>query len=277
MGEALVALVSLAAMEIVLGIDNVVFIAILAARLPEDRQQTARTVGLSIALITRILLLFSLSFILGLTKLVITLPEIPLLSAEARALSWRDIILAVGGLFLIAKSTVEIHNKLEEPAGHVEQLSAAKTSFAGVVTQIVMLDLVFSLDSIFTAIGMVKKDPVIPGFGELNRIWIMVAAVMIAIGVMIVSAKAVSEFIAKRPTLKILALSFLILIGVLLVAEGFDQHINKGYVYFAMAFALAVEMLNLRIRGTELRPLNNDRIPSSDRPAGQTTSQLASR
>ena len=259
--EAVIALTTLTAMEIVLGIDNIVFIAIVAAKLPPAQQKTARKVGLSIALITRVLLLLSLNFILGLTTPVFTIPEIPMLSEEARAVSWRDLILIVGGLFLIGKSTIEIHDKLEVSDPADKGKGRATGSFGSVVFQIVMLDLVFSLDSIFTAIGMVTKNPVIPGYGELNRIWIMVAAVMIAIGVMLAFAGTVSDFVAKRPTLKILALSFLILIGVLLVAEGFDQHMNKGYVYFAMAFSLVVEMVNLRVRKNELMRLHNDRLP----------------
>jgi predicted tellurium resistance membrane protein TerC len=262
MFEVVVALVTLTAMEVVLGIDNIIFIAIVAGRLPKARQGSARRIGLSLAFLTRVLLLLSLNFILGLTAPVLTLPELPMLHEQgARDLSWRDLILIGGGLFLIAKSTWEIHEKLERPEESEVVAGAATNAFAKVIAQIVLLDLVFSLDSIFTAIGMVNTNPTVPGYGEVNRIWIMVAAVLISIGVMMAFAGAVSDFVSQHPTLKVLALSFLILIGVLLVAEGFDQHINKGYVYFAMAFSVAVEMLNLRLRRHESVRLHNDRLP----------------
>lgn len=261
--EIAVALVALTAMEIVLGIDNVVFIAILAGRLPKDQQAKARTVGLSVALVMRILLLLGLKVILGLTNPIFHLSDLlpeswfdPAVLPEngphsegshhtwvaINAVSWRDIILLVGGLFLIGKSVVEIHHKIE---GHESDRKVAVAGFWGVIVQIAILDIVFSLDSVITAIGMVKPE----------MLWVMIVAIIVAVGVMLVFSGAVSRFIEKHPTLKMLALSFLILIGVLLVAEGIGTHINKGYVYFAMAFSLIVEMLNLRLRGKTAAPL----------------------
>lgn len=224
--EAIVPLLTLCALELVLGIDNIVFISILAAKLPTHQQQKARTTGLALAVLTRILLLLSLSWVIGLTA--------PLFNFLGQEISGRDLILLVGGLFLIAKSTHEIHQKLEAST----ELSEVKTSvkFAGVILQILLLDLVFSLDSVITAVGMV------------DEISIMVAAVLISTAVMIFSAKTISEFVDRHPTVKMLALSFLLLIGVTLLAEGFEQHISKGYIYFAMAFSLFVEVLNLRMR-----------------------------
>ena len=260
--DLVIALVALTAMEIVLGIDNIVFIAILAGRLPETQRAKARTLGLAAALITRILLLLSLKWILGLTAAIFYLsdflpdawfsPEIlPGANAEAaahgpehphmeiNAVSWRDLILLGGGLFLIGKSVLEIHPKIE---GHEQERQAKAASFTGVIIQIAILDIVFSLDSVITAVGMVNPE-------QKGALAVMITAIVISIGVMLVSAGKVSAFIDKHPTLKILALSFLILIGVLLVAEGIGTHMNKGYIYFAMAFSLIVEMINLKIRG----------------------------
>ncbi|HTK77528.1 MAG TPA: TerC family protein [Gemmataceae bacterium] len=248
MVEAIVALVTLTAMEIVLGIDNIIFIAIVAGRLPPDQQPRARRLGLAAALITRLLLLATLSYILKLNDPLFTLPDLPLFhELEARAVSIRDLILIGGGLFLIAKSTVEIHERLggEEP-DHGEP--PPPSSFASVIIQIAVLDIIFSLDSVITAVGMVNDDIRLENGFVIGKLWIMSAAVVVAVGVMLLFAGAVSDFVARHPTLKILALSFLILIGVLLVAEGLGQHINKGYIYFAMAFSVAVEMLNLRLR-----------------------------
>jgi predicted tellurium resistance membrane protein TerC len=255
--EIVFALVALTAMEIVLGIDNVVFIAILAGRLPKEQQAKARNIGLGAALVMRLLLLAALKVILGATEPIFHLSDflpqawfspnvLPGAEVElpegahhtgvaVNAVSWRDIILLVGGLFLIGKSVLEIHHKIE---GHEAERKAAAASFAGVIVQIALLDIVFSLDSVITAIGMVAPD----------KLWIMVVAIIISIGVMLVFAGKISTYIEQHPTLKILALSFLILIGVLLVAEGIGTHFNKGYIYFAMAFALAVEVLNMRIR-----------------------------
>jgi predicted tellurium resistance membrane protein TerC len=246
--EAIIALVTLTAMEIVLGIDNVIFIAIVAGRLPPQQQPRARRLGLAAALITRLLLLASLSYILQLDQPLFTLPDLPLFhELEARAVSIRDLILIGGGLFLIAKSTVEIHERLgsEEPnAGQ----APASSSFTSIIVQIAVLDIIFSLDSVITAVGMVNADITLENNFVIKKLWIMSAAVVVAVGVMLFFANAVSDFVARHPTLKILALSFLILIGVMLVAEGLGQHMNKGYIYFAMAFSVAVEMLNLRIR-----------------------------
>ncbi|MGH7596617.1 MAG: TerC family protein [bacterium] len=231
--QSWVALVTLTVLEIVLGVDNVIFIAILAGKLPEAQQKRARTIGLALAMITRILLLFSLFWIIRLTA--------PLFTVFGEEISGRDIILLLGGLFLIAKSTHEIHDKLEGETGHASARVAA--SFASVIVQIVLLDIVFSLDSVITAVGMVDK------------IAIMIVAVIIAVGFMMVFAGAISDFVHRHPTVKMLALSFLLLIGVSLIAEGLDQHIPKGYIYFAMAFSVFVEMLNLRMRKRDTAPV----------------------
>jgi len=223
--EIWVALVTLTSLEVVLGIDNIIFISILAGKLPAEQQKRARTTGLAVAMLSRIALLFSLASVMRLTA--------PWFTILGREISGRDLILIVGGLFLIAKSTHEIHEKVE---GHGEHgVTRAAASFASVIIQILILDLVFSLDSVITAIGMA------------DEIAVMVAAVMIAVGFMMVFAGSVSEFVHRHPTVKMLALSFLLMIGLSLVAEGFDQHIPKGYIYFAMAFSVFVEMLNLRI------------------------------
>lgn len=222
------ALCTLTALEIVLGIDNIIFIAILAGKLPKEKQARARTTGLGLAMFMRVGLLFCITWVMGLTQ--------PLFTILTQEISGRDIILIGGGLFLLAKSTVEIHDKLEGEPEHAAGASAKATSFAGVIIQILFLDIVFSLDSVITAVGMVDK------------ISIMIAAVVIAVGFMMVFAGSVSDFIHKHPTLKILALSFLLLIGVMLIADGLGQHISKGYIYFAMAFSVFVEMLNLKIR-----------------------------
>jgi len=224
--EGWIALLTLTVLEIVLGIDNIVFISILAGKLrPEDRARARRT-GLFLAMFIRILLLLSISWVMGLTA--------PWLTVLGREISGRDLILLVGGLFLIAKSTHEIHTKLE--GGGAEGHVPAAASFAAVITQILLLDIVFSLDSVITAIGMAE------------HVQIMIAAVVIAVIVMMVSAATISDFVERHPTVKMLALSFLLLIGMSLIAEGFDQHIEKGYIYFAMGFSMFVEMINLRIR-----------------------------
>lgn len=273
--EAIIALVTLTAMEIVLGIDNIIFIAIVAGRLPPEQQPRARKLGLAAALITRLLLLATLSYILRLNEPLFTLPDLPLFhELEARAVSIRDLILIGGGLFLIAKSTVEIHERLsgEEAGG---DRPAAPSSFASVIIQIAVLDIIFSLDSVITAVGMVNDDIRLANGFVIERLWIMSAAVVVAVGVMLLFANAVSDFVARHPTLKILALSFLILIGVLLVAEGLGQHLNKGYIYFAMAFSVAVEMLNLRLRPHKPVKLGGPEHAYKD--AASTHSQSASR
>ena len=223
--DGLIALVTLTAMEIVLGIDNVVFLAILVARLPVDQQPFARRLGLSLALGIRIGLLLAITWIMGLTA--------PFFSVLGRDVSGRDLILLGGGLFLIAKATWEIYDKVE--AGHeAAAAGAARGAFMLVLIQILLIDIVFSLDSVITAVGMA------------NDIAIMIIAMVLSMLVMLVSAGAVSDFVNRHPSVKILALSFLLLIGVMLVAEGAGSHVNKAYIYFAMAFSLLVEMLNLR-------------------------------
>jgi predicted tellurium resistance membrane protein TerC len=237
---AIFGLVTLVVLEIVLGVDNVIFLAIVSAKLPPAQQPRARRIGLLAALGTRLLLLATLSWLLGLTRPVFTLPKLPFFeSAEARGVSWRDIILLVGGLFLIAKSTFEMHEKLEHARaeGTGKKAVAKAASFIGVIIQIAVIDIIFSLDSVITAVGMV------------DELWVMVTAVVIAVGVMLVAAEPIARFVDRRPTVKMLALSFLILIGVLLVAEGLGQHIDKGYIYFAMLFAVVMELVNLRLRG----------------------------
>jgi len=232
--ETWVALVTLTALELVLGIDNIVFISILSGRLPPEQRARARRVGLTLALGMRILLLLALAWIVRLTA--------PLFTLLGNEISGRDLILLGGGLFLLAKGTHEIHAKLEGETGARALPSAP--SFAGVLAQIALLDVVFSLDSVITAVGMA------------NRIEVMVAAVVLAVLLMLVAATPVSEFVERHPTVKMLALSFLILIGVTLVADGLDHHVPKGYVYFAMAFSFGVEMLNLRLRPAIAPPVH---------------------
>ncbi|HKZ69894.1 MAG TPA: TerC family protein [Anaerolineales bacterium] len=231
--QAWIAFLTLVTLELVLGVDNVIFISILAGKLPAHQQGRARTIGLGLAIVSRILLLFSLSWIIGLTE-----PLFTLLTFE---ISGRDIILILGGLFLLGKSTHEIHQKLEGVEGHAS--ARVGPSFASVIVQILLLDVVFSLDSVITAVGMV------------DQLAIMIAAVIIAAGVMIVSAGPISNFVDRHPTIKMLALSFLLLIGFTLIVEGLHQHIPKGYVYFAMGFSVLVEMLNLRLRKVHAAPV----------------------
>ena len=227
-----IAFLTLTVLEIVLGIDNVVFIAILVDKLPTAQQGKARLIGLLLAMLMRIALLFSLSWILGLTAPLFTIWQ---------TVSGRDLILLLGGLFLIAKSTYEIHHKLEGEEGHASARVTA--SLASVLVQIILLDIVFSLDSVITAVGMT------------NRLGIMITAVIVAVVFMMVFAGAISAFVNRHPTVKILALSFLLLIGTTLIIEGLHQHISKGYIYFAMAFSVFVEMLNLRLRRQQGAPL----------------------
>ena len=241
-----VALATLTALEIVLGVDNVIFIAILAGKLPAHQQQQARTLGLAMALVTRLLLLLSLTWIMQLTE--------PLFTVYTQALSGRDLILLVGGLFLIAKSTLEIHESLEGAEAQGQRRAAA--SFVGVVMQIMVLDIIFSLDSVITAIGLA------------NQLGVMVAAVIIAVIFMMVFASAISTFVERHPTIKMLALSFLLLVGLALMGESFDLHIPKGYIYFAMAFSVCVEMLNLKLRRRPSEPvqLRHPHAPDQDSP-----------
>jgi predicted tellurium resistance membrane protein TerC len=222
--QAWIALATLTALEAVLGIDNIIFIAILASKLPQNQQSKARRLGLAVAMATRILLLFSITWVMKLTA--------PLFSLLGNPVSGRDLILIVGGLFLLAKSTYEIHHKLE---GSGENSRVAKaSSFSSVIIQIMILDMVFSLDSVITAVGMV------------DRIAVMITAVIIAVLIMMAFADAISNFVERHPTIKMLALSFLLMIGFMLVAEGFEFHIPKGYAYFAMGFSVLVEILNIR-------------------------------
>ncbi len=225
--ESWIALLTLTALEIVLGIDNIIFISILAGKLPENQQKTGRQVGLLMAMITRILLLFSIAWLTRLTA--------PLFNVLSHDISGRDLILIIGGLFLLGKSTFEIHERLEGEEGHASEKVAA--TLGAVIVQIMLLDIVFSLDSVITAVGMV------------NEIAIMVTAVVVAVGIMLFASGPISGFVNDRPTLKILALSFLLLIGFSLIADGLGIHIPKGYIYFAMGFSVFVEVINLQVRG----------------------------
>ena len=228
-----IALLTLTSLEIVLGIDNIIFVSILAGKLPEHQQVKARQLGLALAMLVRIALLFSLTWIARLTT--------PLFYVFENPVAGRDLILIAGGLFLLGKSTYEIHEKLEGEEGHAS--AKVKATFTSVITQIMVLDIVFSLDSVITAVGMV------------DELAVMVAAVVIAVGVMLLAAGTVSRFVEKHPTVKMLALSFLLLIGMSLVAEGLHFHIPKGYIYFAMGFAVFVEVLNLRLRRKPEEPV----------------------
>ncbi|MHB8790983.1 MAG: TerC family protein [Desulfobulbaceae bacterium] len=245
--EAWMALVTLTLLEIILGVDNIIFIAILAGRLPREQQKKGRAVGLFMAMFMRIALLFSITLVMRLTE--------PLFTVFAREISGSDLILIGGGLFLIVKSTLEIHTSLEgEVDGHLTASKAAATFFATIV-QIMLFDIIFSLDSVITAIGLAKDLPV------------MIIAIVIAVGFMIFLAGTVSKFVEEHPTFKILALSFLLLIGTALVAEGFDLHIPKGYIYFAMAFSVFVEILNMKLlkhkgKPVQLRAPKQEIIPN---------------
>ena len=237
------AFLTLAVLEVVLGIDNVVFIAILSGKLPKEQQPRARHVGLGLAMFMRIALLLAIGWVMSLTFELFSIPKFWTSSgSDAHPISGRDLILLVGGLFLIGKATWEIHDKLE--GGHAPEKGAGSSSFAMVIAQIVLIDIVFSLDSVITAVGMTESSTN-PAWVSLT---IMIAAVVVAVLVMLAFAGAISDFVGRHPTVKMLALSFLILIGVMLVAEGLHQHVPKGYVYFAMAFALGVEMMNIRLR-----------------------------
>jgi predicted tellurium resistance membrane protein TerC len=231
--EAWIALGTLTALEIVLGIDNIIFITILVGRVPENRRDFARRIGIGLAMIARLVLLFSITWVMGLTT--------PWFTILGKIISGRDIILLAGGLFLVAKATHEIHSALEGVANGDKTVVAS--SLGSVLVQIMILDIVFSLDSVITAVGLV------------DHISIMATAIVVAVGVMLVAAKAIGEFVDQHPTIKILALSFLILVGVTLMVEGFDVHVPKGYIYFAMAFSVAVEMLNMRMRKKRSQPV----------------------
>jgi predicted tellurium resistance membrane protein TerC len=232
--QAWIALLTLTSLEIVLGIDNIIFISIVAGRLPPEQQARARFLGLAVALISRLLLLFSLTWIMRLTQ--------PWFTVFGNEISGRDLILLVGGLFLLFKATHEIHNRLEGEEG--EHDVNARPTMTSVILQIMVLDVVFSLDSVITAVGMVQEVPV------------MVTAIMIAVAVMMVAAGPISSFVEHHPTVKMLALSFLLLVGVALVAEGFEHHIPRGYIYFAMGFSILTEMLNLRAAKSRREPVH---------------------
>ncbi|BBM01613.1 TerC family protein [Microbulbifer sp. GL-2] len=245
--EAWIALATLAALEIVLGIDNIIFISILVGRLPPKQRELARFIGLTLAMVTRLALLFSIVWIMGLVD--------PLFSVFDMEISGRDIILVGGGLFLIGKATHEIHNSLEGPETDASTLGTA--GFGMVLVQIAILDIVFSLDSVITAVGLV------------DEISIMAIAIVLAVIVMLIAAKPIGDFVDRHPTVKILALAFLIMVGLTLVVEGFDVHVPKGYIYFAMAFSMAVEMLNLRLRGNKERQTPPVKLHQSLREDGQ--------
>jgi predicted tellurium resistance membrane protein TerC len=251
--ETWIAFITLVVLELVLGVDNVIFISILASKLPKADQQRARTTGILMAVITRVLLLFSLAWIVSLEEPFFTLPLLNI------GISGRDLILLAGGLFLLWKSTHEIHDKLEGKEGRTSARVAA--NFWSVIVQIMLLDIVFSLDSVITAVGMVE------------HIEIMVIAVIVAAVVMVFTAGPIGGFVEDHPTIKILALSFLLLIGFTLVAEGLHQHIPKGYVYFAMGFSIFVEMINLRLRDTSVHPVDL-RDPYREPKAGSKSKQL---
>jgi predicted tellurium resistance membrane protein TerC len=232
--EIWIALLTLTVLEIVLGVDNIIFISILAGKLHLDQQERARRLGLALAMFMRIGLLASIAWVVQLRA--------PLFVVLGQEISGRDLILILGGLFLIAKSTHEIHDKLEGEEGHSS--AAVRSSFTGVIVQILLLDIVFSLDSVITAIGMAE------------HLWVMIAAVVIAVGVMMLSARVIGDFVEQHPTVKMLALSFLLLIGLALLADGFDRHIPKGYIYFAMGFSVFVEMINLKMRSRKPQPVH---------------------
>ena len=244
--QAWIAFATLTALELVLGIDNIVFISILVDKLPKEKRELARRIGLFMAMFMRIGLLLVLSWIIGLVA--------PLFTVLGQEISGRDLILIAGGLFLIWKSTGEIHQALEGEEGHSS--GAVKATFAAVILQIMVVDMVFSLDSIITAVGMV------------DSLAVMVAAVIASVGLMMLFASAIGRFVSDHPTVKMLALSFLVVIGVVLIAEGFDHHVPKGYVYFAMAFSIAVEMLNLRLRKRSGKPVDLREAYVADKKPG---------
>jgi len=226
--EAWVALATLTALEIVLGIDNIIFLSILVARLPEKQRAIGRTLGLALAMLTRLALLFSLSWVMSLTH--------PFISPFGYDISGRDLILIGGGLFLLYKATIEIHQSVEGSGEEEMDLKKGSSNFLMVLIQIAILDIVFSLDSVITAVGLV------------SQVSLMAVAIIIAVGVMMFAAKSIGEFVENHPTVKVLALSFLVIVGITLIMEGFGVHVPKGYIYFAMAFSLAVEMINIRMR-----------------------------
>jgi predicted tellurium resistance membrane protein TerC len=247
--EIWIALATLTALELVLGIDNIIFISILAGKLPPEQRNKARKIGIALAAITRLMLLMVMAWIAGLTA--------PLFSVFGQAFSWRDLILIGGGLFLIGKATHELHQKFEGATEHVNPAAAATATLGAVIAQIMVLDIVFSLDSIITAVGMVDER------------WVMVAAIIISIVFMLAFARPIGDFVERHPTVKVLALSFLIMIGLVLIADGFGLHIPKGYIYAAMAFSVCVELINLGIRRRAARKVEPVQLHErfSDEPA----------
>jgi predicted tellurium resistance membrane protein TerC len=264
--QAFIALVTLTVLEIVLGIDNIIFISVLADKLPAEQQNRARRLGLLLAMVMRVALLFSISWIMRLTTPIPALGNLvtPLMGDD-NPFNWRDLILFAGGVFLIYKATKEIHEKLEGNEHGPEE--RAGVTFAGVITQIVILDIVFSLDSVITAVGMVQTAPE----HQAKGLAIMIAAVVVAVGVMLFAAKPIADFVNRHPTIKMLAFSFLILVGVVLVVDGTHRHIQKGYIYFAMAFSVVVEMLNLKLR-KKGKPvaLHQPQLPAGQPAVGET-------
>ncbi len=253
--SVLISLLTLSFLEIVLGVDNIIFISIIVGKLEKAQQKQARTIGLLLAMVFRIVLLFGITSLLRLTT---PLFEIPFLhehnSEELVGISWKDLILLAGGLFLVAKSTLEIHHKLEASSNEASGVAPKYSNLSAIIVQIVLVDAVFSIDSILTAVGLVED------------VWIMVMAVVLSMGVMLAFSGVIADFINRNPTLQILALSFLIAIGIMLVAESFHQEVNKAYLYVAMAFSLIVELINMRMRkNTEMVKLNSDRMPYEDR------------
>lgn len=242
--ENLVALLTLTALEIILGMDNLVFLSILTSKLPKSQQRAARLIGLGLAMGGRVGLLLAISWVMGLTR--------DLFHAMGRGISGRDLILILGGLFLVGKSTHEIHDKIAAAMKPQKESATTTGAFAMVIAQIVVIDLVFSLDSVITAVGMAQA------------LWVMIAAVVVAIVIMMIFSGAISAFIENNPAMQVLALAFLILIGVMLVAEGMDQHLDRGYVYFAMAFALLVELVNMRVRKAETRVEARPKTPAEE-------------
>ncbi len=249
--QAWIAFATLTALELVLGIDNIIFISILVDKLRKDQQERARRLGLFMAMFMRIGLLFVLSWIIGLTA--------PFFTIFNQELSGRDLILIVGGLFLIWKSTGEIHQSLEGEEAHASK--GVKATFTAVIIQIMIIDMVFSLDSIITAVGMVDSLPV------------MIAAVVVSVGLMMLFAPAIGGFVTDHPTIKMLALAFLVVVGVVLIAEGFDNHVPKGYVYFAMAFSVGVELLNIRMRKRSTKPVQLREAYRAEEPAASADKQ----
>lgn len=258
-GAALIALITLTVLEIVLGIDNIIFISVLADKLPKHQQAKARTLGLTLAMIMRIVMLLGIGWIMGLTTPVPGVGSwLGFITSDNGSITWRDFILLGGGLFLIYKSVTEIHEKLEGKE-HAREV-AVGLSFTSVIIQILILDIVFSLDSVITAIGMVQN----PSGDRTAQLIIMVTAVVIAVAVMLFAAGPISRFVNRHPTIKMLAFSFLILVGVVLIVDATHRHIPKGYIYFAMAFSIAVEMLNLRLRSRgETVRLHTPQLPES--------------